>query len=169
MLVQLQKSDHKRPGHLVGTPAAVFTFSGPADSLWRARRSGAFSRIHEICPGSHGNSNKTQGREGTGCPLGAPIAAAGSGGRGLETSLLIGKPAAYGGCSAPATQGFFPLRPRRSLRNRRSWRVLAGANRRDCLVRIPNCFCRSFHLSRNDGNASKIVARDPFASDNYSV
>ena len=52
-----------------------------------------------------------------------------------------------------------------SLRNRRSWRVLAGANRRDCLVRIPNRFCRSFHLSRNDGIASRIVARDPFGSD----
>ena len=71
-------------------------------------------------------------------------------------------------CRSQASQSFFSLRPRSSLRNRRSWRVLAGANRRDCLVRIPNCFCRSFHLSRNDGNASKIVARDPFASDNYS-
>ena len=44
----------------------------------------------------------------------------------------------------------------------RSWRVLAGANRRDCLVRIPNRFCRSFRLSRNDEIASRIVARGPF-------
>ena len=61
----------------------------------------------------------------------------------------------------------FSLRPRSPLRNRRSWRVLAGANRRDCLVRIPNCFCRSFHLPRKDGIASQIVARDPFGSDGY--
>ena len=54
-----------------------------------------------------------------------------------------------------------------SLRNRRSWRVLAGANRRDCPVRIPNRFCRSFHLPRKDGIASQIVARDPFGSDGY--
>ena len=69
MLVQLRKSDLKRPGHFVGPPAAVFTFSGPADSLWRARLSGAFPRIHKSFPGSCGNSNKTQGREGAGCPL----------------------------------------------------------------------------------------------------
>ena len=63
---------------------------------------------------------------------------------------------------------FSPLRPGTALRNGRSWRVLAGANRRDCLVRIPNCFCRSFHLSRNDRIAKGIVARNAFCSDDYS-
>jgi len=46
--------------------------------------------------------------------------------------------------------------------NSRSWRVLANADRGDCLVRIPKRFCRSFHLSRNDKIASKIIARNPF-------
>ena len=34
-----------------------------------ARPSGAFSRIHESFPGSYGNSNKTQGPGGAGCPF----------------------------------------------------------------------------------------------------
>ena len=55
----------------------------------------------------------------------------------------------------------------RTLRNRRSWPVLATASRGDWSVRISNCFCRRFHLSRNDGIASRIVARDPFCSDGY--
>ena len=42
MLFQLRRFVQKRPGHFVGTPAAVFTFPGPAGSLWRARLSGAF-------------------------------------------------------------------------------------------------------------------------------
>ena len=33
------------------------------------RLSGAFPRIHETFPGSYGNSNKTQGPGGTGCPF----------------------------------------------------------------------------------------------------
>ena len=61
--------------------------------------------------------------------------------------------------------GFFPLRPWAPLRNPRSWPLLAGAIRRDWSVRISNRFCRSFHLSRNDEIASKIVARNPFCSD----
>ena len=61
----------------------------------------------------------------------------------------------------------FSLRPWSPLRNPRSWPLLAGAIRRDWSVRIPNCFCRSFHLSRNDEFASKIIARDPFRSDGY--
>ena len=69
MLVQHFFPGHKRPVHLVGSPAAVFTFSGPADALGRARLSGAFSRIHESFPGSYGNSNKTQGPGGAGCPF----------------------------------------------------------------------------------------------------
>ena len=46
--------------------------------------------------------------------------------------------------------------------NSRSWRVLANADRGDCLVRIPKRFCRSFDLFGKDGIASKIIARDPF-------
>ena len=69
MLVQHFFPGPKRPVHLVGSPAAVFTFSGPADSLGRARLSGAFSRIHESFPGSYGNSEKTQGPGCTGCPF----------------------------------------------------------------------------------------------------
>ena len=46
--------------------------------------------------------------------------------------------------------------------NSRSWRVLASANRGDWFVRNSKCFCRSFHLSRNDEIASEIIARDPF-------
>ena len=46
--------------------------------------------------------------------------------------------------------------------NSRSWRVLANAIRGDWFVRISNRFCRSFHLSRNDEIASKIIARNPF-------
>ena len=61
----------------------------------------------------------------------------------------------------------FSLRPRSSLRNRPSWRVQANASRRDWFVTNSNCFCRSFHLSRNGGIASKITARDPFRSDGY--
>ena len=61
----------------------------------------------------------------------------------------------------------FPLRPWSPLRNPRSWRVLANAIRRDWSVRNSNRFCRSFHLSRNDGIASKIIARDPFGSDGH--
>ena len=66
------------------------------------------------------------------------------------------------GCPFPRKAVF-----RTALRNPRSWRVLAGANRRDWFVRISNRFCRSFHLSRNGGIASKITARDPFRSDGY--
>ena len=69
MLVQHFFPGPKRPVHLVGSPAAVFTFSGPADSLGRVRLSGAFSRIHESFPGSYGNSEKTQGPGCTGCPF----------------------------------------------------------------------------------------------------
>ena len=61
----------------------------------------------------------------------------------------------------PANQ-FFPFRPWRPLGNPRSWPVLANANRGDWFVKISKRFCRSFHLSRNDGIASKIIARDPF-------
>ena len=39
---------------------------------------------------------------------------------------------------------------------------LGGPNRRDWSVRNSKCFCRVFHLWRNDGIASKIIARDPF-------
>ena len=62
---------------------------------------------------------------------------------------------------------FFPLRPWSPLRNSRSWRVLASANRRDWSVRNSKCFCRSFHLSRNDRIAKGIVARNAFSSDGY--
>ena len=61
MLVQLQNSPQKGPGHFVGTPAADFTFPGPADSLWCAVAVGGVSWIQEICPGSNGNSKKTKG------------------------------------------------------------------------------------------------------------
>ena len=50
----------------------------------------------------------------------------------------------------------------RPLRNSRSWPLLAGAIRRDWSVRNSNRFCRSFHLSRNDEIASRIVARVAF-------
>ena len=53
----------------------------------------------------------------------------------------------------------------RRLRNRRSWPLLAGAIRRDWSVRNSNRFCRSSHLSRNDGIASRIVARVAVWSD----
>ena len=57
---------------------------------------------------------------------------------------------------------FFPLRPGSPLRNSRSWRVLATANRRDWSVRNSKCFCRVSHLSRNDRIAKGIVARNDF-------
>ena len=85
------------------------------------------SRIQEICPGSYGDSKKTEGPGWTGCPF-----------------------------------QFFPLRPWSPLRNSRSWRVLATANRRDWSVRNSKCFCRVFHLSRNDRIAKGIVARNDF-------
>ena len=56
----------------------------------------------------------------------------------------------------------FSLRPRSPLRNSRSWRVLAAANRRDWSVRNSKCFCRVFHLSRNDRIAKGIGARNDF-------
>ena len=62
-----------------------------------------------------------------------------------------------GGASCPLRRFF-----RAPWGNSRSWPVLASAIRRDWFVRNSKCFCRSFHLSRNDGIASKIIARDPF-------
>ena len=188
MLVQLQNSPQKGPGHFVGTPAADFTFPGPADSLWCAVAVGGVSWIQEICPGSYGNSKKTQGCEGAGCPFprkaagppaeprnqrqapaevfggGRPERKLGKQGSGnlsrIERKLEEnwGSRVDYLG----STSRFFPSRPRRSLRNPRSWRVLATANRRDWSVRNSNCFCRVFHLSRNDRIAKGIVARNDF-------
>ena len=69
MLVQLQNPRQKRPGHFVGTHGADFTFPDPADSLSAANRFSRTWRIRQNFPGSHGNPSKTQGCEGTGCPL----------------------------------------------------------------------------------------------------
>ena len=63
---------------------------------------------------------------------------------------------------SPCVWQFTEAHPARSMGNPRSWPVLANANRGDWFVKIPKRFCRSFHLSRNDEIASKIIARDPF-------
>ena len=101
-------------------------------------------------------------------PSGFPVVRRGCRGRFLDSgnlSRIERKPGKNWGSRVDylgSKSSFLSSRPWRSLRNPRSWRVLATANRRDWFVRNSKCFCRVFHLSRNDRIAKGIVARNDF-------